>query len=592
MSTLPFTCYEFGPFRLDPIRRRLWREGTAVPLRPKAFELLVALAERSGQDVEKDELIRLVWPDAIVEENNLPHTISKLRKALNERIDQHDYIVTLPGRGYRFVARVTAVAAAAAGVTAGARSAVASPPDQRRTRLIVLPFRFLRADPDIEFFAVSLSDAVTNSLSGLESLVVRSSATAARCSAGHDDLQVVAAKANVDMVLTGTLLRAGEQLRLSAQLVEVPSGAVRWSQTCQVTLGNILHVQDDLVRRIVGSLSLPLTAHDDRRLTHQLSTRAIDSQLYAAYLKGRYYFNRRTPDGLKRAIACFEAAIERDPKYGPAYAGLADCYILGGASALSRRDSIERAKVAATTALALDDELAEAHASLAAVACRWDWDWAQAETEFKRAIELNPHGASVRHGYALFLAALRRFPEALEQINHASEIDPLSLVASAGVGRVLDFARRHDEAIEHYQKTIDIDSGFADAYFDLAMAHVHRGRYEDALAAGQRAVALVPDSLVYAECVAYTRALMGCRAEAENLFEIMDKRSQMSYVSPALRAHLLLGLGRIDEAFAQLSAACDERAGEVMYLNADPDCDNIRSDPRFDTLLRRIGFPS
>lgn len=559
-----------------------------MPLRPKAFELLLALAERSGEDVEKDELIRLVWPDAIVEENNLPHTISKVRKALDERIDEHQYIVTVPGRGYRFVAPVRTVAAFGATRSADTPRRDSVVPSRR---LIVLPFRLLRADPQIEFLAFSLPDAITVSLSGLESLVVRSSATAARFSDWTEDLATVAAKADVDVVLTGNLLRDGEQLRLSTQLVEAPSGTVLWSQTCQVTLGNILNVQDDLVRRIVGSLSLPLTDHDRRSLKHDLSTRAVDSRVYTAYLKGRYYCNRRTPDSLKRAIACFEAAIELDANYGPAYAGLADCYMLGGAGALSRRDSMARAKAMAMKALAINEELSEAHASLAAVAFRWDWNWLDAEREFKRAIQLNPGAASVRHGYALFLAAMRRFPEAIRQITHACEVDPLSLVVSTGLGRILDFARRHDEAIEQYQKTLEIDPGFAEAYFDLAMAQVHCGRYEEALAAGQQAVALAPDSLVYIEHVAYIRALMGCREDAERLLDALDDRSQTNYVSGFLRAHLLLGLGNIDDAIAWCHAACDERGGEAVYLNVDPDCDLVRSDPRFASLLQRIGFP-
>jgi serine/threonine-protein kinase len=456
--------------------------------------------------------------------------------------------------------------------------------------LIVLPFRLLRPDLEIEFLTFSLPDAVTVSLSGLESLVVRSSATASQFSSGTIDLQTIAAKANVDMVLTGTLLRAGEQLRLNTQLVEAPSGTVLWSETCQVTLGNILHVQDDLVRRIVGSLSLPLTAHDHRLLKHDISIRTVDSELYAAYLKGRYHWNKRTPQGLKRAIACFDAVIERDPGCALAYAGLADCYILGGAGSLSRRDTMARARAASLRALTLDDDLAEAHASLAAITFRWDWDWDETEREFGRAIELNPGAASVRHGYALFLSAMGRFPEALTEMNRACGIDPLSLVVSTGLGRVLDMSRRYDDAIEQYEKTLGIDSGFAETYFDLAMSHAHNGAYEEAFTAAQKAVALAPDSLVYTEYVAYARALMGNRADAEKFLDELEDPAR-SYGWPFLRAHLLLALGRIDEVFVSLQIACDERAGEIVYSNVDPDWDRLRSDARFPNLLRRLAFP-
>lgn len=232
-------------------------------------------------------------------------------------------------------------------------------------RLIVLPFRLLRADPDVEFLAFSLPDAITVALSRLESLIVRSTATASQFAAGPIDPGIVRTRARVDVMLTGTLLRAGEQLRLNTQLVSALSGAVVWSQATQVVLGNLVHLQDDLVERIVTSLAVPLTVRDRRVLSPAASSRATDPQVYAAYLRGRYHFNRRTPDAFRRALECFDAAIAGEATYAPAYTGLADCYMLGGAPSLSRRDSMARAKGAAVRALELDDELAEAHASLA-----------------------------------------------------------------------------------------------------------------------------------------------------------------------------------------------------------------------------------
>jgi DNA-binding winged helix-turn-helix (wHTH) protein/tetratricopeptide (TPR) repeat protein len=591
MATAPTSCYVFGSFRLDPIRRLLTRGGAPVALRPKAFDLLLALAQRPGQDVEKDELLTLVWPDAVVEENNLPHTISRLRKVLDERLDDHRYIVTVPGRGYRFVAPVTVVADAderhAARSSDRGHSGAA-----HAARLIVLPFTLLRPDPEIEFLTFSLADAITVSLSGLESLVVRSSATAAQFAGGMTDPRAIATRAAVDVVLTGTLLRADEQVRLNVQLVEVPSGTIVWSQAMQAPLGDVLHVHDVLVRRIVASLAVPLSGRDRDVLKRDRSSRTAAPDVYASYLKGRYHWNRRTPDALRRAIACFEAAIDRNPRYAPAHAGLADCYMLGGSSGLSRHDSMARAKAAATTALTLDDDLAEAHASLAAVAFRWEWDWAGAETEFTRAIHLNPGAASVRHGYALFLTVQGRISEALAEMTYAADLDPLSLVVAAGRGRVLDFAGRYDDAVEQYRRTLEIDAGFAEAHFDLAMAYLHTGRYDAALASARQAVALAPESLVYAEYVAYTRARMGHLDDAASFLDVLAARGETTYVSPFLRAHLLLTLDRRDEAIAQLEAAFDARAGELVYLGVDPDCRSLRGDQRFRQLLRRIGLPA
>lgn len=442
MLTTPADIYAFGPFLLDRRRRRLEKNGVAVGLRPKVFDLLVALIDQAGHDVDKEELVRIVWPDAVVGDNNLAHAVSKLRKALGDGLRDPQYIVTLPGTGYRFVARVVA---------------------------------------------------------------------------------------------TG--------------------------------------------------------AHDDGRSHRRRSGTAADSQVNAAYVKGRHHWNKRTPDSLKRAVGCFDAAIARDPSFGPAYAALADCYVLGGGGALSRREAMQRAREATTRALALDGNLAEAHASLAGIAFRWDWDWAAAERAFTRAIQLDAGGWSIRHGYALFLAAMGRFDEALAEMRRACELDPTSLVANVGLGRILDLARRHDEAIEQYQEALEIDRAFAEAHFDLAMAYEHTGVFDAARSAARHAMVLAPDSVVYAEYVAYFHAIDGDRAYAETFLRALIDRAERHYVSPFLRAHLLLGLGALDECLEWLELAAAERTSEMVYLRVDPDLDRLRGDPRFQGLVRRVGLP-
>ena len=442
MLTTPDDIYAVGPFLLDRRRRRLEKNGVAVALRPKLFDLLVALIERAGRDVDKEELVRIVWPDAVVGDNNLAHAVSKLRKALGDGLRDHQYIVTVPGTGYRFVARVVA---------------------------------------------------------------------------------------------TG--------------------------------------------------------AHDDGRLHRRRSGTAADSQVNAAYVKGRHHWNRRTPESLKRAVGCFNAAIARDPSFGPAYAALADCYVLGGGGALSRREAMERAHEAATRALALDGNLAEAHASLAGIAFRWDWDWTAAERAFTRAIQLDAGSWLIRHGYALFLAAMGRFDEALAEMRRACELDPTSLVANVGLGRILDLARRHDEAIEQYQEALEIDRAFAEAHFDLAMAYEHAGVLDAAQSAARDAMVLAPDSVVYAEYVAYFHAIDGDRAYAETFLRALVDRAARQYVSPFLRAHLLLGLDALDECLEWLELAAAERTSEMVYLRVDPDLDRLRGDPRFQSLVRRVGLP-
>ncbi len=498
-----------------------------------------------------------------------------------------------PSERYQSAVKVRAALEALTAETpqADRRAAKPTKPGRRAKKirsLAVLPLQNLSHDPGQEYFAEGMTEALITDLAKMGVLKVISRTSVMRYKGAAKAVPEIAGELGVDAVVEGSVLLVGDRVRITAQLIHAVHDEHLWAESYERDLRDVLSLQREIARAIADEVRVRVARGTRTRL---VSPRAVDPEVYAAYLQGRYHWNRRTPESIARAMACFEQAIARDPGYGLACAGLADCYILGAGGSLSRRESMERAKAAATRALELDHSLSEAHASLAAVAFRWEWDWAGAEGQFRRAIELNPAASSVRHGYALFLAALGRFPDALSELTRAHDVDPLSLVVATGIGRVLDYARRYDDAIDQYRRTLEFDPRFAETHFDLAMAFRHKGAFDEALAAGQQAVALAPDSLVYRVELACTRAVVGDRADAEGLLRELTDVSRRAYVSPGVHAYLLLALGRIDEAFDKLNATCDERGAEMVYLKVDPDLDPVRADPRFEALLRRVGFP-
>jgi DNA-binding winged helix-turn-helix (wHTH) protein/tetratricopeptide (TPR) repeat protein len=573
--------YVFGPFTLDCRKQRLLRDGELLPLAGKTFEVLRALIEHRDRLVEKEELLRLVWPDVVVDEANLTQHIFTVRKLLGDSSQNARYVLTVSRRGYRFIADVLEVVeeAPSGDVPGRARNLPAI------RALAILPLAAISGS-DEEYLGLGLADGVIARLAKLATVPVRPTSAIRRYTAVPHDLSHVARELRVDAVVEGTIRRDADRIRVTVQLVHVRSSAPLWADQFDTALSNLFSVEDSISTRIAESLVVTLTGDLRRRLVRH-NTESGDA--YLARLKGRYYFNRRTPESLHRAVEYFNQAIERDPLYALAYADLADCYALGAASSVTRRDSVGLARAAVLKALDLDEELAEAHASLASLAYRWDWDFAAAEREFRRAIELNPSAASVRHSYALFLALQGRFDEALVEMTRAGELDPLSLPISAGIGRVLDLARRPSDAIAQYKRTIDVDPSFAEVYFDLAIALRHVGRCGEALEADHRAVALAPAKPAYRSSLAVSYVHTGHRHDAQREMNELAALAQRTYVSPVVFALVAIAFDDSDGALTQLEQAVDERSAEVLYLGVDPDFDPLRRHARFQSLLARIG---
>ena len=631
--------YEFGRFRLDASERVLLRDQDLVPLTPKVFDILLALVERWGHVVEKDDLMKRVWPDTFVEEGNLTQSVSLLRKALGEGPGGPQFIETISRRGYRFVADVResrgiqaqqiatlvpsepldvesslttsapideraievepadtgflahfrtyrwalAVAAvlivvAGVGYFTGfgrAGNANATPIDS----IAVLPFADDTADTDAEYLNDKISESLINSLSRLPQLRVVPRSVVANYKGKDIDPRKAGRELNVRAVVTGRVRRHGDTISIQADLIDLENVAQIWGQHYDRKLADILIVQDDISRNIFESLRLKLNVEEKKRL-----------DAYGFYLKGRNAWNKRTEDGLYQGIELFQKAIEIDPNYAPAYAGLADCYnMLVVYGVQQPKDAFPKAKEAAVKALEIDESLAEAHTSLAFIEFRWDWDRVEAEREFQQALKYQPSYQPAHQWYSSYLVALERFDEAIAEAKRTQELEPFSLIASSHLGWILYLAGQNDNAIEQCTRILDLDQNFFPALRYRGLAYAQKGMYREAINDFQKGVKLSGSPLMLA-MLGQAYAASGQKAEAEKVLgELRDLQNKL-YVSPYTVAGIYAGLGDKDQAFKWLEKAFDQRDIWLVNLKVDPVFSKLRSDRRFPDLLFRTGL--
>jgi DNA-binding winged helix-turn-helix (wHTH) protein/tetratricopeptide (TPR) repeat protein len=603
--------YEFGPFRIDPAQRLLLREGRVVALTPKLFDTLLVLIENCGQVLEKDELMEKLWPDSFVEEGSLTQNVSLLRKLLGERHGEESYIETLPRRGYRFVADVRQVANErfdlilrrrtrariitreeeetdeALGEATAHASRLSATTAQVRT-LAVLPFHHLGSETGDEYLGLGLADVLITQLSNTRQIVVRPTSAVRKYADSERDSVSIGRELGVDAVLEGSIQRAGSRIRATVQMLGVEDEIPLWADRFDAEMTDIFCVQDAISEQVAHALTLKLSSEERKRLTKRYTTNA---EAYQAYLKGRYCWNKRDLAGIKKSIEYFRLAITKDSDYALAYVGLADAYnLLHIWSELPPKENFGRAKAAATAALKLDDELAEAYASLGYAILPHDWDWAGAEKAFRRSIELNPNYATAHQWYGKLLMSLGRFEEALAELKLAQQLDPLSPGVNNAAGGVYYYSRQWDKAIEQFSKVLDLNPNFLPALYSLGICLREKGRHAEALAQFQKAVEFSDRHpvMICALATAYARA--GERERAlELLRQLKDPKAQR-HVSFYDWALLYTALGETDKAFECLEEAYLDHNANLSDLNIDPEFDPLRNDPRFGDLLRRVGL--
>lgn len=589
--------YEFDAFRLDVHKRVLWRAGEPVTLTAKVVDLLLALIAGRTQVLEKEALLKLLWPDTVVEEGNLTVNISALRKALGESPNERRYIMTVPGRGYRFIAPVREVADESSEliIARRTRARVVIETEENETddsirSIAVLPFKALGppgvSESGDEYLGLGLADALITRFGQLNQMLVRPTSAVLRyAQPGGDPLEAGRALA-VEGVLDGHVQRVGDSLRVTAQFVRTADGVLLWAGKFDAQFTHIFAIQDSISEQVTGALALALNSEQRRRLTQHPTA---DTAAYQLYLKGVYYTNRGTKEGAQKAIELFQQALAHDPLYARAYAGLADAWCWLSHLFIEPKQALPEARAAALKALELDETLAEAHLVLGLVKMWYEWEWAECARQFQRALELNPHLAAAHLWQGFYLAAMGQFEAGLAAGELALQLDPLSLNHNTMVGWIHYFARSYDQALAQFQATAELEPHYFAAYWGLGWTLIQQGRYDAALAALQEGLKLGGGTEVLAPlCHAYAKA--GQTAEARRLLAELYGLKQQRYVSPFYLALAHIGLNEIEETFAALQQAYRDRFEWLVHVQVDPVWEPLHGDPRFAELLRHIGL--
>jgi DNA-binding winged helix-turn-helix (wHTH) protein/TolB-like protein/Tfp pilus assembly protein PilF len=631
--------YAFGDFHLDVSKRLLLRAGEPIPLTPKVFDTLLYLVEHAGTALSKDELMSAVWPDTVVEENNLGQNISKLRSALGEGRGDHRWIVTLPGHGYRFVSEVKLLPREATGEGSATESFFPSAsgtevtplssarPEHTRGRnthfrllllsglllailtiaglyfwharssavtdapvrsIAVLPFKPLVPQSRDEALELGMADALITKLSATRKIIVRPISSIRRYNSLEQDPEAAGRELGVDTVLDGTIQRWGDRIRVSGRLIHVSDDTTLWAGQFDGKFDDVFGVQDSIAERIAEELAPRLTG-DERKL---LARRYTDNaEAYELYLRGRFFWDKRTRESTNRAIEYFQQALARDPNYALAYAGLAESYRgLPIMNDVPAAEAFPKAREAARKALAIDNSLAEAHTALAFIKYSADWDWQGAEKEYRLALELDPNALMAHVGYANLLSCLGRHEEALEQIDRAAKLAPVSSLVGALKGEFLFEAHRYSQAVEQLNKTLEIDPNFWIAQVVIGKNYERLGQYEAAIRAFRNAQASWGGVSEPISLTAYTYAATGRRQQAERILSEMLVDSKTKYVPPYNIAMIYQGLENSDDALKWLERAYVERDIRMVFLGVDAKWDPLRNDRRFISLLKRMNL--
>ena len=648
----------FGVFEADMEAGELRKHGLRLKLSEQPFQILAMLVARPGEVVSREVLRERLWPsDTFVDfDHGLNNAVMRLREVLGDSSDHPRFIETLPRRGYRFIAPVELkssgaehpapeavasekaagipgvsgkngsanseallnaaqghhnrrfslprIAVLAVAVLAGSalisgitvhyvRGVNASKGKANRSSsLVVLPLENLSGDKEQDYFADGMTDDLIANLAKIHSLRVISRSTAMAYKGTHKPLPQIANELNVDAVVEGTVMRVGNRVRITAELVQVSTDQHLWADTYESPIGDVLALQNRVSSAIVDEIRINLTKEDKERLAQKPS---VSPEAYEDYLKGRYYWNKRSGDGFEKAIGYFEEATRRDPQYALAYAGLADCYGIIGATIYGRLPAAEaspKAKAAAIRALEIDPSLAAAETSLATAKFNYDWDWAGAADGFKKAIQLDPGYSTAYQRYSLYLSAMGKFDDSFEEIKKARELEPLSISINTALGWRLYLAREYDRAIAQLRDTLEMDPASEWAHLNLGQAYEQKGQFGLAIEELQKAVELAHSSPLTISALAHAEALSGNHAMANKLLSQLEELSKKQYVSPYYVAIVYLGLGKNELAMNWLEKAYADRSNGLVFLKVEPELDPLRTNPHFITLQTRLSFPN
>ena len=625
----------FGLYEVDLDSGEMRKAGLKIQVQPQPLKVLEALLEHPGEVVTRDELRSRIWPSESFGDFDqaVNVAVAKLRSALGDSADNPRFIETLSKRGYRFIADVSLVGAEVHTKTSEFASADVIPTEPQlpgvglvpapkrslwpRRRVVialapvvgllilaagllrssrpgirslaVLPLENLSGDASQNYFADGMTDELITDLAQISALRVISRTSIMVYKGARKPLPQIARELNVDAVVEGTVLRSGDRVRITAQLIDAASDKHLWSQSYDGEVRDSLVLQNRVAAAIADQIRISLTPREQAALK---TLPVVNPDAYQSYLKGRYFWNKRTADGLKAGLGYFKKAIEQDPQYARAYSGLADTYALLGDweyAVMAPKEALPRAKAAAIRALELDSSLGEAHNSLAFVTEVFDWDLDSSGKEFRRAIELNPGYATAHHWYAWNLSKSGRNEEAIGELKKAESLDPLSLIINADLAELLIIAHSYDESIQRSRKTIEMDPNFGLAHHQLGQAYLQKQMNEEAVAELTKAVQLSENSPTCIASLARAYVVSGKQSEAIKLLKDLRNRSRPGFSLAAEISMIYASLGDRDQAMNWLEKAYEERFNPGVLLR--PGFDPLRSDPRFQALARRTGLP-
>jgi len=616
-------------FELDLKVRQLLRFGQVVKLERIPLEVLILLVEKHGAIVEREEIVARVWGGSFLDTDNaINGAIRKIRQVLKDNPEEPKYIQTITSKGYRFVADVRAqkqplpksvdtdetlpqqrpklainpwtliaatilVCLILGGIFAGySRWGERRNPVQGKLMLAVLPFDNLTGDPSQDYFSDGLTEEMIGHLGNLDpdhlGIIARTSVM--RYKNNKDGLSRIGRELGVDYALEGSVRRESGKVRIAAQLILMKDQTHVWARQYDRELSSLLALENEIANEVAQEIRLTLA--ENHWLRQEEASRTLSPEEYAAYdsyLRGRYFWDKRTAEGFQQAIKSFEEAIAKNPNYARAYVGLADTYaLISGYDLAPKNETIPRAREAAAKALSLDDGLAEAHASMALIAQNYEWNWPKAEAEYRRAIDLDRNYATARHWYAEFLTLQGRFSEALEEIERARQLDPRSLIIAADRGAVLYCAHRYKEAIEQLRAVLEMEPNFPRAHI-VVFAYIEQGMTVDAL----RDVAewqKIEDGPFTWMLSAYVHGRAGHKSEAQKFLHKLEAERSRRYVDASKLVVAYLGSGDYEQVLKWFEKAFSERSTALVWLKVDPVYDPLRSEPRFESLLQRVGF--
>jgi TolB-like protein len=564
--------FRFSAFELDVQAGELRKQGVKIKLQEQPLRILEILLASRGQIVTREELRVALWPaNTFVDfDHGLNKAINKLREALGDSAESPRFIETLARRGYRFLGNLSG--------------------DPKSIRsLLILPLENLPHEPEQEYFAEGLTEALTTCLAKISALRVISRTTAVIYKRANKTLPDIARELGVDGVVEETVLRSGGRVRISAQLIHAATDTHLWAESYDRDMRDILPLQAEVVSAIAKEIQVKVTPHEQTQLAR---VPVVDPEAYDAYLRGRYYWDKRTPTATQLAIESFKQAIARDPGYAAAHAGLAECFgVLGWWGYAPPAEGCKKAKALSLQALEMDPNLAEGHAALAWATQYYDYDFLTAETEFRRAIELDPHYPIAHYRLAMTLAHLGRSDEAIAEAKCALSLDPLAYTASAVVCWVYWFARQHDQLLAHAKRTAELHPDVPHSHWPLGFGYLETGNLEAAIPAMRRAVETGGATLFLA-LLAETYAVAGHRDDAQRILRELQEGSSQRYVTPYMLGRIYAALGEKDQAFRWLETAYQERAPWMVLLKRDPRLDSLRADPRYEALVSRMNYPS